>query len=77
MDWKKPETPILSSDPPPQIFYETTLPWLPRLWVAFTDFGRGKPPVVAPMDKKFCLGREDRAPTGRFKPVLSVNQAGG
>jgi len=25
MDWKKPETPMVSSDPPPQIFYETTL----------------------------------------------------
>jgi hypothetical protein len=25
MDWKQPETPMVSSDPPPQIFYETTL----------------------------------------------------
>jgi hypothetical protein len=25
MDWKKPETPMVSSDPPPQIFYESTL----------------------------------------------------
>jgi len=61
MDWKKPETPMVSSDPPPQIFYETTLR-ADRLG----DLQPGQPRGIVP--NKIGLATYNRGNHGRIVP---------